>query len=134
MLICIKLRKKEQAPDCQQRRLQTQAHRFIYLAVLEHLLQTLQHLLELARLDSAVGQQHPPKLPLGDSAVHRIIPFKLEGREEGERLSVLQRDKHISSLKSSLGAIKSSCLSLNITGQWRLAKDQQALARSGQLR
>lgn len=118
-----KKKKKEQATDCQKIKtdLQSQAHGFIYLAVLEHLLQTLQHLLELAGLDSAVGQQHPPELPLRDSAIHRIIPFKLEGGEEGERLSVLQRDKQISSLKSSLGAIKSSCLSLNITGHWRLA-------------
>lgn len=98
---------------------QNQARRFTYLAVLEHLLQTLQHLLELARLDSAVGQQHPPELPLGDSAVYRIVPFKLE--KGGGRLSVLQRDKHISSLKSSLDAIKSSRLS-----------EPAALAKSGQ--
>lgn len=69
-------------------RLQTPACRWIYLAVLKHLLQTLQHLLELARLDSAVGQQHPPELPLGDSAIRRVVPFELEGGggEQRERL------------------------------------------------
>lgn len=88
MPICIEQRKKEQASDCEKIKieLQRKAHRFMYLAVLEHLLQAFQHLHELARLDSAVGQQHPPKLPLSDSAIHRIIPFKLEGEEEGRKI------------------------------------------------
>lgn len=90
---------------------------FIYLGVLEHLLQTLQHLLELARLDSAVGQQHPPELPLRDSAVGRIVAFKLEEGEERDSLSLLQpRFK----LQKQFCAIKPSCLSLTITSHWRL--------------
>lgn len=59
--------------------------RFIYLCILKHLLQALLHLLEFTRLDATIGQQHTSKLSLSDSAVHRIVPLKLEEGEERDR-------------------------------------------------
>lgn len=53
-----------------------------YLCVLKHFLQALLHLLEFARLDAAVGQQHAAKLPLRDPAVHGVVPFKLQRADE----------------------------------------------------
>lgn len=50
----------------------------LYLCILKHLLQALLHVLEFTRLDTAIGQQHSAKLPLTDSAISRIVPFKLE--------------------------------------------------------
>lgn len=61
-------------------------HRLIYLGVLKHLLQPLLHLLEFARLDTTVDQQHAPKLSLSDSAAHRIVPFKLEGERHNMKI------------------------------------------------
>lgn len=54
----------------------------IYLGILKHLLQALLHLLEFAGLDATVGQQHAPKLSLCDPAVHRVVPFELEGERK----------------------------------------------------
>lgn len=59
----------------------TRIHRFLYLGILKHLLQPLLHLFEFARLDTTVGQQHAPELSLTDSAVHGVVPFKLEGQK-----------------------------------------------------
>lgn len=71
--------------------------RYIYLGILKHLLQALLHLLEFTRLNAAIGQQHASKLSLSDSAIHWVIPFKLEREKNEIRLSSKQRDKQISS-------------------------------------
>lgn len=81
-------------------------HGFIYLCILKHLLQALLHLLEFTRLDATVGQQHTPKLSLGDSAVHRIVPLELEGGGETQtrgRLSAMWRDKQINRRRRAWG-------------------------------
>lgn len=120
-----KKKKKEEATDCQaiQTDLQSQAHGFIYLAVLEHLLQTLQHLLQLARLDSAVGQQHAPELPLGDPAIRGIVPFKLEGTQErGEKAECsAEGQAHFKAWKADLVPLNLHAFLLDIAGHWRLA-------------
>lgn len=69
----------------------------VYLGVLEHLLQALLHQLELAGLDAAVGQQHATKLSLRDSAVHWVVPVKLqsgEGRGGDKNRNEGDRERH----------------------------------------
>lgn len=52
-----------------------------YLPIFEVLLQLPLHGGQLLGLHSAVGQQHATKLPLSDSSIHRVMAFKLGGKE-----------------------------------------------------
>lgn len=52
-----------------------------YLPVFEVLLQLSLHGGQLLGLHPTVGQQHAPELPLGDSPIYRVVPFKLRRKQ-----------------------------------------------------
>lgn len=53
-----------------------------YLSFFEVLLQLLLHGSQLLGLYPTVGQEHATKLPLRNFPIHRIVAFKLRGKQK----------------------------------------------------